>query len=140
GFLRSERSLIQTIGRAARHVNGQAILYADILTESMQKAIQETRRRRQKQLAYNQAHGLTPQPIRRKPANRILQTLEFSRRVQAKETPATYQATPMAAADISAHIQELEQKMREAARRLEFEQAARYRDQIQQLKQHLAAP
>lgn len=140
GFLRSERSLIQTIGRAARHVNGQAILYADILTESMQKAIQETQRRRQKQLAYNQAHGLTPQPIRRKPANRILQTLEFSRRVQAKETPATYQATPMAAADISAHIQELEQKMREAARRLEFEQAARYRDQIQQLKQHLAAP
>ncbi|MCS7226113.1 MAG: excinuclease ABC subunit UvrB [Gloeomargarita sp. SKYB31] len=137
GFLRSERSLIQTIGRAARHVNGQAILYADIITESMQRAIQETQRRRQKQIAYNQAHGLTPQPIRRKPANRILQTLEFSRRIQAKESPADYSVTPLAASDIPAYIQELEQKMREAARNLEFEQAAIYRDQIQKLKQQL---
>ncbi|MCS6781614.1 MAG: excinuclease ABC subunit UvrB [Gloeomargarita sp. SKYBB_i_bin120] len=137
GFLRSERSLIQTIGRAARHVNGQAILYADIITESMQRAIQETQRRRQKQIAYNQAHGITPQPIRRKPANRILQTLEFSRRIQAKESPADYRVTSLEASDIPAYIQELEQKMREAARNLEFEQAAIYRDQIQKLKQQL---
>ncbi len=140
GFLRSERSLIQTIGRAARHVNGQAILYADLITESMERAIQETQRRRQKQKEYNQEHGITPQPIRRKPANRILQTLEFSRRVQAKEAPGRYEVPAIPAGELPGLIQALEQQMRQAAANLEFEQAAQYRDQIQKLKQQLAAP
>lgn len=140
GFLRSERSLIQTIGRAARHVNGQAILYADLITESMERAIQETQRRREKQMAYNRAHGITPQPIRRKPANRILQTLEFSRRVQAKETPGRYETPTIPASELPGLIQELEQQMRHAAQNLEFEQAAKYRDQIQKLKQQLGSP
>ncbi|APB32467.1 excinuclease ABC subunit B [Gloeomargarita lithophora Alchichica-D10] len=140
GFLRSERSLIQTIGRAARHIHGQAILYADLITESMERAIQETQRRRQKQMAYNQEHGITPQPIRRQAANRILQTLEFSRRVQAKETPGTYEASPIPASELPGLIQELEQQMQTAAQSLEFEQAAHYRDQIQKLKQQFTAP
>ena len=139
GFLRSERSLIQTIGRAARHVRGQAILYADVITESMARAIQETQRRRQKQMAYNQAHGITPQPIRRKPANAILQTLELSRRVQAKEAPGSYTVPAVPVSDLPAVIQELEQRMQQAAQNLEFEQAARYRDQIRHLKQQLSA-
>jgi excinuclease ABC subunit B len=139
GFLRSERSLIQTIGRAARHVRGQAILYADMITESMERAIQETQRRRQKQMAYNQAHGITPQPIRRKSANAILQTLEFSRRVQAKEAPGSYTVATVPVGELPALIQELEQRMHQAAQNLEFEQAAQYRDQIRQLKQQLAA-
>lgn len=140
GFLRSERSLIQTIGRAARHIHGQAILYADLITESMERAMQETQRRRQKQMAYNQEHGITPQPIRRQAANRILQTLEFSRRAQAKETPSTYEITPIPASELPGLIQELEQQMRTAAQNLEFEQAARFRDQIQKLKQQLTSP
>ncbi|MBF2097644.1 MAG: excinuclease ABC subunit UvrB, partial [Gloeomargaritaceae cyanobacterium C42_A2020_066] len=90
GFLRSERSLIQTIGRAARHVRGQAILYADILTESMARAIDETHRRRRIQLAYNVQHGITPQPIVRRAANTILSTLEFSRRVGAREASGSH--------------------------------------------------
>ena len=139
GFLRSERSLIQTIGRAARHVHGQAILYADMITESMERAIQETQRRRQKQMAYNQAHGITPQPIRRKSANAILQTLEFSRRVQAKEAPGSYTVATVPVGELPALIQELEQRMHQAAQNLEFEQAAQYRDQIRQLKQQLSA-
>ena len=139
GFLRSERSLIQTIGRAARHVRGQAILYADMITESMERAIQETQRRRQKQMAYNQAHGITPQPIRRKSANAILQTLEFSRRVQAKEAPGSYTVATVPVGELPALIQELEQRMHQAAQNLEFEQAAQYRDQIRQLKQQLSA-
>ncbi len=140
GFLRSERSLIQTIGRAARHIHGQAILYADLITESMERAIQETQRRRQKQMAYNQEHGMTPQPIRRQATNRILQTLEFSRRAQAKETPSTYDITPIPASELPGLIQELEQQMQTAAQNLEFEQAARFRDQIQKLKQQLTSP
>lgn len=140
GFLRSERSLIQTIGRAARHVHGQAILYADLLTASMERAIQETQRRRQKQMAYNQEHGITPQPIHRKSVNRILQTLEFSRRVQAKETPGTYDVPPIPAPELPGLIRELEQQMQTAAQNLEFEQAARLRDQIQKLRQQLATP
>jgi excinuclease ABC subunit B len=140
GFLRSERSLIQTIGRAARHINGQAILYADVITESMERAIQETQRRRQKQIAYNQEHGITPQPIRRQATNRILQTLEFSRRVQAKESPGSYETAPIPRSELPGLIQELETQMQTAAQNLEFEQAARYRDQIQKLKQQLASP
>jgi excinuclease UvrABC helicase subunit UvrB len=86
GFLRAERSLIQTIGRAARHVRGQAILYADNLTDSMAKAIEETERRRAIQQAYNEDHGITPKPIVRRKSNAILSFLEVSRQAQCAGT------------------------------------------------------
>ncbi|MFN3678369.1 MAG: excinuclease ABC subunit UvrB [Thermosynechococcus sp.] len=139
GFLRAERSLIQMIGRAARHVRGQAILYADTLTDSMQKAIQETERRRAIQLAYNAAHGITPQPIVKKTSNAILAFLEVSRRLNAEHSavlsPQTLQELSLE--DIPQLIQDLEAKMKAAAQELAFEEAARYRDQIKRLRDRL---
>lgn len=139
GFLRAERSLIQTIGRAARHVRGQAILYADSLTESMQKAIQETERRRAIQLAYNQAHGITPQPIVKKTSNAILAFLDVSRRLNAESVPVLSSQTlqELSLEDIPQLIQDLEAKMKAAAQELAFEEAARYRDQIKRLRDRL---
>ncbi len=139
GFLRAERSLIQTIGRAARHVRGQAILYADTLTESMQKAIQETERRRAIQLAYNQAHGITPQPIVKKTSNAILAFLDVSRRLNAESVPVLSSQTlqELSLEDIPQLIQDLEAKMKAAAQELAFEEAARYRDQIKRLRDRL---
>jgi len=139
GFLRAERSLIQTIGRAARHVRGQAILYADTLTESMQKAIQETERRRRIQLAYNQAHGITPQPIIKKTNNAILAFLDVSRRLQAESVPviSSQDLATLSLEDIPQLIQDLEAKMKAAAQELAFEEAARYRDQIKRLRDRL---
>ncbi|MDR5638931.1 excinuclease ABC subunit UvrB [Thermosynechococcus sp. JY1334] len=139
GFLRAERSLIQTIGRAARHVRGQAILYADTLTDSMQKAIQETERRRTIQLAYNQAHGITPQPIVKKTSNAILAFLEVSRRLSAESMPVLSCQTlqELSLEDIPQLIQDLEAKMKAAAQELAFEEAARYRDQIKRLRDRL---
>ncbi len=139
GFLRAERSLIQTIGRAARHVRGQAILYADTLTESMQKAIQETERRRRIQLAYNQAHGITPQPIVKKTSNAILAFLDVSRRLQAESVPviSSQDLAALSLEDIPQLIQDLEAKMKAAAQELAFEEAARYRDQIKRLRDRL---
>ncbi|BAY52672.1 excinuclease ABC subunit B [Thermostichus vulcanus NIES-2134] len=139
GFLRAERSLIQTIGRAARHVRGQAILYADTLTESMQKAIQETERRRAIQLAYNQAHGITPQPIVKKTSNAILAFLDVSRRLNAESAPLLSSQTlqDLSLEDIPPLIQDLEAKMKAAAQELAFEEAARYRDQIKRLRDRL---
>ncbi|WP_460193727.1 excinuclease ABC subunit UvrB [Thermosynechococcus sp. FA-CM-4201] len=139
GFLRAERSLIQTIGRAARHVRGQAILYADTLTDSMQKAIQETERRRAIQLAYNQAHGITPQPIVKKTSNAILAFLDVSRRLNAESVPVLSSQTlqELSLEDIPQLIQDLEAKMKAAAQELAFEEAARYRDQIKRLRDRL---
>ncbi|BAC09585.1 excinuclease ABC subunit UvrB [Thermosynechococcus vestitus] len=139
GFLRAERSLIQTIGRAARHVRGQAILYADTLTESMQKAIQETERRRAIQLAYNQAHGIIPQPIVKKTSNAILAFLDVSRRLNAESVPVLSSQTlqDLSLEDIPPLIQDLEAKMKAAAQELAFEEAARYRDQIKRLRDRL---
>lgn len=139
GFLRAERSLIQTIGRAARHVRGQAILYADTLTDSMQKAIQETERRRAIQLAYNQAHGITPQPIVKKTSNAILAFLDVSRRLNAESVPILSSQTlqELSLEDIPQLIQDLEAKMKAAAQELAFEEAARYRDQIKRLRDRL---
>lgn len=134
GFLRSERSLIQTIGRAARNLQGRAILYADRITGSMQRAIDETERRRAKQLQFNQLHGIAPQAIKRKIADvmdlgqdaktALPQVAEKVRLIKGK-TP--YQ--------VEADIKQLEQKMLQHARELEFEQAAKLRDQVQLLKQ-----
>ncbi|MFQ3680581.1 MAG: excinuclease ABC subunit UvrB [Pseudanabaenaceae cyanobacterium] len=135
GFLRAERSLIQTIGRAARHVNGQAILYADRLTDSMAKAIQETERRRALQIEYNQRHGITPQPVVKKNDNAILDFLSISRRVQERTTG--YSFSDVALDDLPEVIQTLEAQMKEAAKNLEFEKAAELRDRVRKLRDRL---
>ncbi len=138
GFLRAARSLIQTIGRAARHIRGQAILYADNLTDSMAKAISETERRRAVQLEYNTKHGITPQPIVKKSSNAILSFLEVSRRLNAQELEQVYeQASDLPLENIPQLIGQLEAQMKEAAKKLEFEEAAKYRDRIKQLRDKL---
>jgi excinuclease ABC subunit B len=138
GFLRAERSLIQTIGRAARHIRGQAILYADNFTDSMQKAIAETERRRKIQQEYNEKHGITPQPINKRANNAILQFLDISRRLNSQQLEEVYeQAQDLPLEKIPDLIQQLEEKMQEAAKKQEFEVAATYRDRIQHLRDRL---
>jgi excinuclease ABC subunit B len=138
GFLRAERSLIQTIGRAARHVRGQAILYADNMTDSMARAISETERRRAIQMEYNQKHGITPKSIIRKASNSILAFLEVSRRLNAQELDQAYeQADEIPMDNIPELITQLEAQMKEAAKKLEFEEAAKYRDKIKHLRDKL---
>jgi excinuclease ABC subunit B len=140
GFLRAERSLIQTIGRAARHIEGVALLYADNLTDSMAKAISETERRRAIQHTYNQKHGITPTPAGKRAGNSILAFLEVSRRLnddqleQATEQ-AEHNEVPLDA--LPELIQQLEDKMKAAAKNLEFEEAANLRDRIKGLRQKL---
>jgi excinuclease ABC subunit B len=140
GFLRAERSLIQTIGRAARHIEGKALLYADNLTDSMAKAISETERRRAIQQAYNEKHGITPSPAGKRAGNAILAFLELSRRLNDEQLEeATEQAehngVPLDA--LPELIQQLEEKMKAAAKNLEFEEAANLRDRIKGLRQKL---
>ena len=140
GFLRAERSLIQTIGRAARHIEGKALLYADNLTDSMAKAISETERRRAIQHAYNEKHGITPSPAGKRAGNAILSFLELSRRLNDEQLEeATEQAehngVPLDA--LPELIQQLEEKMKAAAKNLEFEEAANLRDRIKGLRQKL---
>ncbi|MEO0409819.1 MAG: excinuclease ABC subunit UvrB, partial [Cyanobacteria bacterium P01_A01_bin.135] len=138
GFLRAERSLIQTIGRAARHVQGQAILYADNLTDSMAKAISETERRRAIQQEYNEKHGIVPKPIVKKSSNAILEFLEISRRVSAQELEEAYEhADDLSLDNIPDLIVKLEAQMKEAAKSLEFEEAAKLRDRIKHLRDRL---
>lgn len=138
GFLRAERSLIQTIGRAARHVRGQAIMYGDNLTDSMKRAIEETDRRRGIQMAYNKMHGITPQPIVKKSSNAILAFLDVSRRLNVRELEAvSEQVEDLSLEQIPEVITQLEARMKEAAKNLEFEKAAKYRDRIKQLREKL---
>ncbi len=138
GFLRAERSLIQTIGRAARHVRGQAILYADNLTDSMAKAIDETERRRVKQIAYNREHNITPTPIAKKGSNSILAFLDISRRLNTQQLEEVYdQADDLSLEQLPDLIQQLEAQMQEAAKQLEFEEAAKCRDRIKHLRDRL---
>jgi len=138
GFLRAERSLIQTIGRAARHIRGQAILYADTLTHSMERAISETERRRTIQAKYNQKHGITPQPIAKKPNNAILAFLEISRRLNVQELEVAYESSDdLPLEHIPELVSQLEAQMQEAAKKLEFEEAAKYRDRIKHLRNKL---
>ncbi|MBD0335777.1 MAG: UvrB/UvrC motif-containing protein, partial [Cyanobacteria bacterium Co-bin13] len=138
GFLRAERSLIQTIGRAARHVQGQAILYADNLTDSMARAIDETERRRAIQQRYNEEHGITPHSIIRRTTNSILSFLEVSRRLNAQELDQVYDhREDLPLDDIPELIGQLEKQMKEAAKNLEFEEAAKYRDRIKTLRDKL---
>ncbi|MFM6156568.1 MAG: helicase-related protein, partial [Sphaerospermopsis kisseleviana] len=118
GFLRAERSLIQTIGRAARHINGKAIMYADNLTDSMIKAIEETDRRRGIQMAYNKLHGITPQPIVKKSSNAILSFLDVSRRLNASDLKVVDEhIDEFALEDIPELITVLEKQMKEAAKK-----------------------
>jgi excinuclease ABC subunit B len=138
GFLRAQRSLIQTIGRAARHVRGQAILYADNMTESMAIAISETERRREIQLAHNRNHGITPQPIVRRTKNAILAFLDISRRLSVKELETVYeQVLDLPLENIPELIAQLEAQMKDAAKKQAFEDAAKYRDQIKHLRDKL---
>lgn len=138
GFLRSDRSLIQTIGRAARNVNGKAILYADKITGSMRRSIDETERRRAKQIAHNEKHGITPQGIRKNVTDIMEGTYVPGARAQrnsrkAAEKQGKYEAE-LATGDVWKHVATLEEQMFQAAKNLEFEEAARLRDQISKLK------
>src|SRR6218665_1323311 len=138
GFLRSERSLIQTIGRAARNLNGRAILYADRVTDSMARAIGETDRRRQKQIEHNLAHGITPRAIVKQVRDLIdgVYSEKAGREAERLELEAMARAKveDMSEKDIAREIKRLEKLMLEHARNLEFEQAARVRDQLPMLK------
>jgi excinuclease ABC subunit B len=136
GFLRAERSLIQTIGRAARNLNGKAILYADNMTESMKKAIGETERRRARQVAHNEAHGITPRSIKKQVRDLIDGVYsEKASKEQEKQELQRALVEDMSEKDISKEIKRLEKQMLEHARNLEFEKAARVRDQLALLKE-----
>jgi excinuclease ABC subunit B len=133
GFLRSQGSLIQTIGRAARHLEGRAILYADKMTDSMRRAIDETDRRREKQVAYNTEHGITPQTIIRS-INDSLATIVNADYVDLLEEDATDALTFETQEALDTHIAKLESDMREAAKKFEFEKAAKLRDTVKDLR------
>lgn len=138
GFLRSERSLIQTIGRAARHINGTAILYAETITRSMRVAIDETNRRRQKQIDHNVQHQIIPRSVHKRIKDLIdgVYNYESSQQnLKAAQTQARYDA--MSESQLAKEIQRVEKKMLSAAKNLEFEQAARYRDELKSLKNKL---
>jgi len=152
GFLRAERSLIQTIGRAARHVEGVALLYADNFTDSMKRAISETERRRTIQKKYNQVNGITPKPAGKKIENSILSFLELSRKLDAgglskdlinifiNKTDAILSSSDNQCLleELPDLIDKLEIKMKYAAKELNFEEAANLRDRIKKLRQKLA--
>jgi excinuclease ABC subunit B len=138
GFLRSERSLIQTIGRAARHLNGTAILYADRITESMRKAIDETDRRRAKQVTHNEVNGITPVSIQKRIKDLIdgVYDAEGARQeLKAAQNEARYEH--MGEKDLARELKKLEKDMLEAAKNLEFERAANLRDELKKLKERL---
>lgn len=138
GFLRSNRSLIQTFGRAARNVGGRVVLYADNVTGSMQSAMEETARRREKQQAYNIKHGITPQTIRKKVDTSFAElgggSNASERIAMAAESAAEYGTNPK---QLAKHIKRMEREMREAAKELEFERAADLRDQVALLRERL---
>ncbi|UCH18126.1 MAG: excinuclease ABC subunit UvrB [Burkholderiales bacterium] len=136
GFLRAERSLIQTIGRAARHVNGKAILYADRMTDSMRRALDETERRRAKQLAFNEEQGITPRGITKQIRELIDGVVsDKTARDDLKAAVAAAEVATLSEKDLGKRMQQLERQMLEHARNLEFEQAARVRDQLAALRE-----
>jgi excinuclease ABC subunit B len=138
GFLRAKRSLLQTIGRAARNVRGMAILYADRMTDSMAGAIEETARRREIQTAHNLKHGITPTTIIRRQTNSILAFLEVSRRLNTQELDQAYQQMDdIPLMDIPELIGQLESQMKDCAKNQAFEEAAKYRDRIKTLREKL---
>jgi excinuclease ABC subunit B len=138
GFLRSRRSLIQTIGRAARHLHGTAILYADRITDSMRYAIDETERRRNKQLAHNELNGITPLSVTKRIKDIIEGMYEpddAKKQLKAAQTQAKYLA--MSEKDVSKEIRRLEKDMLQAAKNLEFEKAAALRDELKKLRENV---
>ena len=142
GFLRSERSLIQTIGRAARNLNGKAILYADSITKSMEKAITETNRRREKQTKYNEAHGIVPQALNKKVGELLDIGQGANQKAKANKQrgkmvaePTALYTVPTSPKEYQQQIKKLEQQMYKFAQDLEFEKAAAVRDQLQQLRE-----
>lgn len=141
GFLRSTTSLIQTIGRAARNVSGEVIMYADRITDSMQEAIEETERRREKQIAYNKEHGIDPQPLRKKIADILDQVYEDGGEEESNSDPSAVvekrDISSMATDEVQALIDDLSAQMGAAARELKFELAGRLRDEIADLKKEL---
>ena len=132
GFLRSQGSLIQTIGRAARHLEGRAILYADVMTDSMRRALDETDRRRAAQVAYNEEHGLTPQAISRPLEMGLAGILkaDYADLVEATDEMPEFTTQQ----DLNTYIAKLESDMREAAKKFEFEKAAKIRDTVKELR------
>ncbi|PHU40909.1 excinuclease ABC subunit B [Pseudobutyrivibrio ruminis] len=131
GFLRSERSLIQTIGRAARNSEGHVIMYADTMTESMEKAISETERRRQIQMAYNEAHGITPTTIQKS----VRELISIGKAIAKKELQFKKDPEEMDSKELEKLIADIQKKMKKAAAELNFEAAAEYRDKMVELKQ-----
>ena len=139
GFLRSETSLIQTIGRAARNVSGEVHMYADTVTASMARAIDETNRRREKQMAYNAEHGIDPTPLRKKIGDitDLLAREDADTTELLKESSGAVRARSLAGRDLVSLIEELTEQMHQAAAELQFELAARYRDEVSELKREL---
>lgn len=141
GFLRSERSLIQTIGRAARNLKGKAILYADSMTKSMEKAITETHRRREKQMKYNEEHGIIPQGLNKKVGELLdvgqgaANKAKHKQRLQKAAEPTALYPAPKNPKDYQQQIKKLEQQMYKYAQDLEFEKAAALRDQLHELRE-----
>ena len=133
GFLRSETSLIQTIGRAARNADGHVIMYADKITDSMQMALDETERRRKVQMRYNEEHGITPQTIRKG----VRDLIAVSKKVAAEEMRLEKDPESMSEKELEKLIRSLEKQMKKAAAELNFETAAELRDKLIELKRFL---
>ncbi|HWQ69124.1 MAG TPA: excinuclease ABC subunit UvrB [Patescibacteria group bacterium] len=133
GFLRSSGSLIQTIGRAARNVEGRVVLYADTITDSMRRAMEETERRRERQMAYNCEHGITPESIK-KSISDVLSSVTEKDYYTVPAAPDVEDAGRVAQEELPAYIEQLEKEMRAAAKRLEFERAAELRDRIRKME------
>ncbi len=136
GFLRSDTSLIQTIGRAARNVHGKVIMYADTITGSMRRAIDETNRRREVQLRYNEEHGITPETVRKR-VHEAIRSEQTEDETSAESNDVLERVKGMSSDELAEHIQQLEAEMFEAAKRLEFERAAELRDEIETLREEL---
>ncbi|MEX2421495.1 MAG: UvrB/UvrC motif-containing protein, partial [Actinomycetota bacterium] len=147
GFLRSSTSLIQTIGRAARNVDGQVVMYADVMTDAMHTALDETSRRREKQLAYNLEHGIDPQTVRKRVGDIIaaVRAEERGEEYRPHQTSGREResergtATDLPREELEALIRRLDEEMHEAAAELRFEYAARLRDELADLRRELAS-